>query len=989
MPIRPSDLSGFLVFGFWFLVSGFWCSRYLTKNPILETRNSIPETKNQKLKIRNLAFLLLLLLCVPAVQAQDRPPPLPTPPDTSAVNVPPDSAVTVPPVQAPMMPPRDAAPQAASPSGLDKPVQFQATDSLIIRFDDEEGDQGRLLGNATVTYGEAKLEAYTIDILFDKEELRAEGLPSDTGLVGAPLFTQAAETFAGTSFAYNMGTERGRVVGARTQFEEGFIRAGVAKVREDSTIFIRDGLYTTCNCGPEETPSYSLRSNKMKVVDQKWVYTGPIQLFIYNIPTPIWLPFGFLPYQEGRRSGILAPEYGEDQRGFYLRNWGYYWAINDYTDLQVRLGLWTKGSWQINPSFRYNKRDRYNGGISVDFIHTQSGEKGDPDQILRNEISLRWSHNQTLNPTARITGNVNLTNSSYLQTVSNNYNDNVTQTVGSSIQYNKRWQSGRSLSLNLRQSQVLSTGSADLTLPELSFSQSTKTPFKRETGGSGRDQRWFERIQYSYNGRMSNRYSFQPLTDDQLIMRGDTTADGTPIDVAWYEALFDQEKYEQATGQDNNRINFRATHRVPISAPFTVNRLPLLGTFRLNLSPNFNYTEEWYLETERQQIDTTGVTQRDPQTGFFALRQFNTGVSAQTTFYGIFPVKAGAYQGVRHTVRPSLGFSFKPDFSSDFWGYSRDVLDAMGNPVVDTLSTGEVETRRYNIVSGVQGGLQQSLSFGIDNTFETKRVTADSTGEEQSRVLKLFNVNFRSSYNFAADSLQLAPIQISARTNVLGKLNLNFSSTLSPYALNEEGNRVINEYVFSLKDFKFGRLTQMSIRGDFRMSSRRGGGSQGFGNRGFGQTQQPGIQSFSNNTTSSLGLNDPFSTSPFGSFGTTGYGEQGAFSDWSLNVSFTYRITKQFSTLNRTATLNTGFDFNVTPTWKVRGQTGYDFENKEIVTTTLNILKDFECWEMALNWVPFGRFQSWGFDLHVKSGKLREFLRLRQPKQNRDLGFGR
>ena len=968
MLLRPSDRSagwGFLVFSFWFLVS---C--YPTRKP---------ETRNQKPKTRTVT-LLLLLFCVPVVQAQDVPPRLPTPrPDTAAVNVPPDSLRAAPPMDAVVAPPA----QAASDSGLDKPVEFTATDSLVLRFDDEAGDRGRLIGNATVTYGEAKLEAYTIDILFDEEELRAEGLPSDTGLVGAPLFTQTSETFAGTSFAYNMGTSRGRVVGARTQFEEGFIRAGVAKVREDSTIFIRNGLYTTCNCGPEETPSYSMRSRRMKVVNQKWVYTGPIQLYIYNIPTPIWLPFGFLPYQEGRRSGLLAPEYGEDQRGFYLRNWGYYWAINDYTDLQMRVGLWTKGSWQVNPSFRYNRRDRYSGGISVDYLREQSGEKDDPDLIVRNNISLRWSHNQTLNPTARITANVNLTSSSYLKTVSDQYNDNVRQSVGSSIQYNKRWQGGRSLSLNLRQNQILSTGTTDLTLPELSFSQSTKTPFKREGGGS-RNERWFERIQYSYNGRMSNRYNFQPLNDDQLIAMGDTTADGSPIDIAWYEALFDQQKYEQATGRDDSRIDFRATHRVPISAPFAINRLPGLGTFRLNVSPNFSYTEEWYLETERQQIDTTGSTLRENESGFFALRQFNTGVTANTTFYGIFPVRAGAYQGVRHTVRPRIGFTYKPDFSADFWGYSRPLLDADGAPVVDTLSTGEVETRRYNIVSGVRGGLQQAISFGIDNTFETKRVLADSTGEEQSRVLKLFNVNLSSSYNFAADSLQFAPIQVSARTNILGKLNLNFTSTFSPYALSADGTRAINRYVFSLRDFKFARLTQMSIRGDFRISNRRGRGRSNLG-----RTTTPGIGAFNTNTSSSLGLNDPFSTSPFGSLGTTGYGEAGgAFSDWSLNVSFNYRISKQTSNLTRTATVNTGFDFNLTPSWKVRGQTGYDFEAKEIVTTTLNILKDFECWEMSFSWVPFGRFQSWGFDLHVKSGKQREFLRLRQPKSERDRGFG-
>ena len=860
-------------------------------------------------------------------------------------------------------------PAASLPSsgdGIDKPINFSAEDSLVIRFDSEAGDRGRLLGAARVTYDETRLEAWSIDILFDEEELRAEGLPSDTGVTGTPQFTQGSESFEGRSLAYNMSTGRGRVVSARTRFDEGFIQAEVAKMREDSTIFIRGGLYTTCNCAPDETPSYSLRSTKMKVVNQKWVYTGPIQLFIYNIPTPVWLPIGFLPYQEGRRSGLLAPEYGEDQRGFYLRNWGYYWAINDYTDAQLRLGLWTKGSWQVHPSFRYNRRDRYNGGVSIDYLREQSGEKDDPDLVLRHNVSLRWSHNQTVSPTARLTANVNLTSSSYLKTVSEQYNDNVRQSVGSSIQYSKQFGSGRSLSIHMRQNQQLQTGTTDLALPEVTLSQRTMTPFK-STGGSRRE-RWFERIQVGYTGRLSNRFRFQPLNDAELVARGDTLADGSPIDIPWYEALIDKERYERATGRTGSRIDFRATHRIPLSAPFAINRLPLIGTFRLNVSPNFRYTENWFVETDRQTQNAQGGAARQPATGFFSLRQFATGVSANTTIYGLFPLRVGPYRGMRHTVRPHMGFSYRPDFSAERWGYTRPLLDANGEPVMAVLPSGEVVQSRYAIVTGVQSGLQQAGSFGVDNTFEGKRVRGGSTGEEQSRVLKLFNVNVNSSYNFAADSLGMAPINLSARTNVLGKLNLNVTSTFSPYALSADGTRPVNRYVFSLRDFRVARMTQLSIRGDFRLGSGRSTSSR--------RPVQSGMAAF-DGRASSLGMDDPF-----------GSRDQGAFSDWSLNVSFGYRISKPTSRVIRSATVNTGFNVNLTPTWKVRGQTGYDFEAKKLVTTTLNFSKEFECWQMAFSWIPFGRFQSWGFDLHVKSGKLREFLRLRQPKADRDRRFG-
>lgn len=847
-------------------------------------------------------------------------------------------------------------------------MAFSARDSLIIIFDEEDGDRGWLIGNANVTYGDVKLEAYRIEILFDEDELRATGPPSDTATVDTPRFQQQDEAFTGSDFAYNLRTERGRVVGARTALDDGFIQADVAKMTEDSTLYVLDGSYTTCDCLPTETPSYSLRSRKMKVVNQQWIYTGPIQLYIYDIPTPIWLPFGFLPAQEGRRSGILPPEYGEDQRGFYLRNWGYYWAINDYLDLQVRAGLWTRGSYQIYPTFRYNRRDYYNGQLGFDYLRERSGERDDPDVRILNKASLRWNHSQTINPTSRISANVNLTSSAYLRTVSENYNDNVTQTVSSSVQYNKRWPNGgRTLSLNLRQNQILATGDTDLTLPELSFSQSSRTPFKREQRPPGSDERWYERLTVSYSGRMSNRYSFDPLPEDSLIARGAS-------DISWYEALIDPSKYQLATG-DETPFTATATHSVPISAPFNINRLPLLNTpFRLNVSPNASYNEDWFIETDRQRVDSTGRRFTESEPGFFALRQFSTGVSANTTFYGIFPVGIGPYQGVRHTVRPSTSFTYSPDFRSDAWGYMRVLRDENGAAVVDSL-TGEVQ--RYPIVSNVRSE-QQTVSFSLSNIFETKRVETDSTGEQQSRTVKLFNVDLRSSYNFAADSLKLAPISLTARTTILGKLNLNFSSTFSPYAFDPETRRQRNRFLFSARDFRFLRYTQLRLAGDFALR----GGQQG-ASRPSSFSATPTTPTF-DPTASSLGITDPYGDR----YDPTNRQITDFSIPWSLNVNFTYSLSRPFDTLTRTMTVNTRFDFSLTPNWRVSGQSGYDFERMEIVTTSLNLFRDFECWEMAFRWIPFGQFQSWGFDLHVKSGKLRDFLRIQQPKSERDRGFG-
>ena len=846
-------------------------------------------------------------------------------------------------------------PSEAADSALEHPVEFSARDSLVIVFgkrDDEQGDLGALYGEAKVNYGDTKLDAHTVEILFDIDELRAYGVESDSGFVGRPQISLQDENFAGDRMAFNMRTERGRVTQAETAYDDGFIQGEVVKRTEDSTLYIRNGLYTTCEC--KDDPSYSLRANKMKLINQETIVTGPIQLYLFNIPTILWLPFGLLPNQNTRRSGFLAPTYGEDEFGFYLQDMGWYFALNDYTDLQLRGGIWTSGTWRGATTFRYNRRYRFNGSLGFDFARQRSGERRDPDLRTSNRSSFRWSHNQNLDPSTTFTSSVNLSSSGYLRSVSDNYSDRVRQTIESSIRYSKRWKNaGRSLNLQLSQNQQLSTGTVRLTLPNLTFTQSSRKPFERELRAPGEDEKWFEKITYSYNFTTRNRFDFTPLSDEELLAAGDTSA----LDINWVDALFDADQYRRATGEEVP-FDFRSTHRIPISATFSARKA------NLNITPNISYTEDWFIQTTRQRLvaitDSTQRLQSFDEPGFFALRQFTSSVSANTTFYGIFPWKVGAIDGFRHTVRPRLSFSYRPDFSSDFWGYSRTVTDQNG------------EERDYTIVTGVPSGLQQSVSFALANVFEAKRVEVDSTGQENSEVLKLFNLDANSSYNFAADSLKLGRISVTARSSLFdNKVNINLRSTFSAYRLNAEGNKEIDKFLFTGLGSSLARLTRMSISANtsFRsQNNNRGGGSRPF-----------------ESTRAALGNpNDPLTQANLigDSMRNTSSGAVDFNIPWSLSLDFTYSLSKPFQTTTRTMTANARFDFSLTPNLKVQGRTGYDFERKEAVTTNISLFKDLECWQMSLNWVPFGRYQSFGFTLQVKSGHLSEFLRIQQPKSD-------
>ncbi|NNE71949.1 MAG: LPS-assembly protein LptD [Rhodothermales bacterium] len=844
-----------------------------------------------------------------------------------------------------------SAPGAAGNRDLKGPVQFVAADSLIISFGDS--DLGSLFGDATVDYDDVALKAWRIDMLFDIEEVQAEGLRTDTGMVGQPEFRQGEETFAGSRLAFNMRTERGRVEQARTQVQEGFVRADVVKATEDSTLYIRNGAYSTCPC--IDDPSYSLRASRMKIVDQKWIYTGPIQLYLFNIPTPLWLPFGFLPAQESRRSGPLPPTYGEDSNGFYLRDWGWYFSMNEYMDLQLQGGFWTQGSVEGRALFRYARRYGFSGQVGLSLARFREGVRGDPAFGIRNTGSFRWNHSQTISPSANFDANVNLSSSGYLRGVSQDYSDRVTQTIQSSIRYSKRWRS-RSLTVNANHRQVVSSGSVQLGLPNISFSQNSFKPLQRSSRPPGSGERFYEKLTVSLSSSIDNSFSFTPLSDEALISAGDSAA----ASIDWIDALLSQSDYERATGS-SERFDFRATHRIPVSAPFSVTSLPLLGDFRMNLTPNLSYTENWFLRTEERVFnDSTQAVEIGSNAGFYALRQYTASVSASSVFYGIFPVRVGAYEGLRHTVRPSLGFGYRPNAFSG--SNVRSYFDGSGN---------EVE---YAVVPGVSRGEQQSLTFSLANTFETKRAPADSASTGQSRPTKLLDLNVASSFNYAADSLGFGPVSLSARTRLLGQVDVDFRSSFSPYRLNESGV-VRNEYAFAASS-PLGRLTSASltVRTSLRSRTTRGESRPM-------TTPRAGFTDPGGSIVGASTLGNSFQQ-PFG-------GSQTDFAiPWSLSMDFTYGLNKSGLTSSKRAVVNASFDFSLTPNWKITGRGGYDLQNMELATTNLAVARDFDCWQMSFNWIPTGFYQSWGFDLHVKSSHLRDLLRIRQPKSDVRDRFG-
>ncbi|WP_157621253.1 putative LPS assembly protein LptD [Salisaeta longa] len=873
---------------------------------------------------------------------------------------------------------RQAAQQAMSGGGMPadtsqggmQPVDLTARDSLVLRFNQPSGDTGTLYGNAQMKHADASLKARRITMDFSSDVVTATGAPSDSTGPGSgrgPVFQQdgrQGQTFTGTGLSFNLQTRRGRVTDARTQKQGGFVQGRVVKAYEDSTVFVRDGSYTTCDCGPNETPSYSLRSSRMKVKG-KWVYTGPIQLYLFNVPTPLWLPFGFLPAIPGRRSGPLPPQYGEDNKGLYLRDWGWYFAISDYMDLQLRFGIWSQGSWEVNPIYRYAKRYRYNGGVDLNVVRTKIGEPQDPGFRKTLRGGLRWNHNQELSPTASLGANVNLvTSEQFLRQDQQDYGDVISREISSSINYNKNWRgSNQSLSINASQQQNLNTGTASLSFPNVRFSQGSFRPFKREDAVG--EERWYEKIRTSYSGDLSNRYQFTPT---------DST------DIQWYEALVSPTKYRRATG-NSEPFDFEATHRIPINASFRVNK------YNLNITPQFSYNSTWLIRTTRRalRLDTTrvgpdsirveqNVVERSVP-GFFADRQFSTGLSVSTEAFGLFPIAVGAFEGLRHRVQPSLSFNFQPNFNDPFWGSTRTA-------VVDTQGT----VRRYDIATGrfVAGSTEQrSLGFSLGNDFETKRIRIDSTGQRREETIKLLDADLNTGYNFAADSLKLSDIRLNLRTGFLDEFNVRSSLSFSPYAISPDSSTIINTYLAARNPLKPLRLTRatVSFGGSFGGGGNRGsqqmagGPGASFGRQG-GRGRQGGGRGGSTSDAASSYANN---RSGYPSFRIP----------WQAQVNFSYRYNRRLYDVNQNAEVSGSVRLSPTPLWDVNITTGFDFVQQELALTRININRDLGCWNMSFNWTPFGRFQSFGFTLQVNGGQLSNLLRLNLPRAGNPLsGFG-
>lgn len=838
-----------------------------------------------------------------------------------------------------LVPPPTGVPLApAAEGGLDGEVTYAARDSVRIVLAPRAGraadapppdDTVTLFGDARATYQTATITAGRLDVRTAAQTVTAEGRSTD----GPPAFADGSETFTGQQFTYNFETRRGRVVGARTAIQDGFLLGGIVKQAAPDIVYAQDAAYTTCDL---DHPHYELVAGRLKIVEGRHVYSGPVRLKLLGLTLPLVLPFGYVPAAEGRRSGPLPVRYGRESGfGLFLDNVGWYWAISDFLDAQATAKVGTEGSFQVRSGVRYNRRYFYNGTLSVDAGRLRRGESTDPGFSPQVPLAVRWNHQQEFADGTRLSGAVNLQSTSQ-RLVADAVSQQITQSTQSSVNLSKSWpRVGRSLSLSGQASQNFVTNRTEATLPTLSASQQRVFPFRR-----GRPERWYEEIAVSYSATGSNRFSFQPLSDS--------------TGVSVLDALFSPGAFTQATGT-TDRFVYRFDQRVPIQATYRINR------FNLALGPSVNLQEIWAGSREVRTFDpATGTVRATTESGFAAARRAEARLDASSEFFGTFNVRAGALDGVRHIVRPRVGIAFEPDYGA--LGFVREVQ-------ADTLG----RTARYPILSGIPTEPTRTLSFGIDNTVQARLARTDSTGETTRRVVQVLTANVSGGVNFAAPERPVRDISASAQSQLFG-VRATASAQFSPYALDPAGQLLPTSYL--AQTGRPARLTSANLTLGRTVGTRTAG-------------RAPDVRAV---PVGALGPTEPLPSgaAPLQGPGSgldvprsAAVGYLDASADFSASLDLTVNTRAAFGPVpaQTTAALSvTQFSARLTPNWFLNGSTGLDLQTLRPTTTSLGLRRDLHCWEMQITWQPIGFTRGFGVSLAVKQGVLRDFLRLDVPR---------
>ncbi len=782
--------------------------------------------------------------------------------------------------------------------------------------------QMTLYDKAELYYQDIELKSGIIVLDYEKNEIYAGRIKDSTGkYTQLPVFKQGANVIEPDSIRFNFKTKKALVWNSRTEQNEFKIKAEITKRENDSVYFMKRARFTTS--ADIENPEFYFQTSKVKFVPGKKVVIGTTHMVIANVPTPLIMPFAFFPMTETSQSGIIMPTFNDTRlRGYALQNGGYYFALSDNYDLAILGDYYTNGSYALRAETSYAKRYKFSGNINIRFENLITSERGYPDYSKSNIYNIQWSHNkdQKSNPNSRFSASVNMGSSTYFQQSINQVNNNsrLNNTLSSSISYSKTFNSVPqvNMSLTATHSQNTQTQTINMTLPSLQVNVDRIFPFAPK---EGEKRGVFKNINFQYTLRGDNRIE----TTDSLFFKPQMFRDA----------------------------NTGIQHSIPLSTNFK-----LFKYFSASMS--LNYNEVWYLKTINKKFDNQqNKVVETTVNGFDSFRTYNFSSSIGTTIYGTFNFGTKKrIQSIRHVMRPTVAYSYAPSFEKYYDTYASDGSGSIINEY----------TRFEKGIYGAPGnGKSNIMSFDLSNTFEAKVRDQDPTKTEPKKIMLLNNLNFHTDYNATSDSLRWSPLRVSGGTTLFkDKMNINFATTLDPYAIDNSGRR-INNFNWNNGGSLF-RMTSSNMTINYSLASTDGDETKNKqGERNGGRADDL----YGTNTDFSDRRESQFNEKESSENKVTEFFKSKIPWDLTMAYSLTYSNNNRENKIIGN-TISFSSNIELTPKWRIGASSGYDFVQKGVTYTQLRFERDLLSWRMDFNWLPFGDNTFWGFFIGIKSSVL-------------------
>lgn len=841
-------------------------------------------------------------------------------------------------------------------SGIDAPVIYSGNDSMVYYAGSKSA---HIFGDAKVDYQDMKLAAEVIRMSLDSNLVHADGVVDTNGVKkGTPIFNLGSEKYESETMAFNFKTKKGLIGNVYTEQEDGFMTAQLSKRDSSGVVYMQHGRYTTCD---DPHPDFYISLSRAKVRPGKDVVFGPAHLVVADVPLPLALPYGFFPFTSSYSSGFIMPTYGDDSsRGFYLRDGGYYLAISDMVDLKLLGEIYTKGSWGFSAASNYRRRYKFNGSFLFSYQNTVNGDKGLPDYQKQTSFKLQWSHRQDskANPYSNFSASVNFASSSFEKTNLNSmYNPtSLTQsTRTSSVSYSTAFSSiGLSLSTSMNLSQNMRDSSIQMTLPDLNISVARFYPFKRKHGAG--KERWYEKVSMSYTGRISNSIN----TKEDKLLHSSFATD-------WRNGM---------------------QHTIPISGSFSLFDV-------INVSPSFNFTDRTYLtKTMRSWDEVNNREKVDTISGFYNVYNWNLSLSASTQLYGFFipsrKIFGDKIQAIRHVFKPSVSFSYAPDFSSSSYGFYSSYMKPDNSIVTYSPFSN-------NLYGTAPKGKSGNISIDVSNNIEMKVTSEkDTTGFKKISIID--ELGFNMSYNMAAKVRPLSDLNTRLRLKLTKSYTFNINAIFATYAYQVDPNTGAvslsdrTEYSFG----RFGRFQGMSQNISYTLTPEKlrklftgkSDDDDKNGNKGNRNTDD---DDYDEDTSVETNIDNTMQSAKSGSRSAkkekSDVDEDGymAFQmPWSLTIGYGITMREDASGKFNTSTMRYPYKFTQTLNfsgnirlaegWNVTFTSGYDFDYKKLSMTTASLSRDLHCFSMSCSMV-IAPYMSYNFSFRCNAATLTDALK--------------